>query len=422
MEAKYTIRKQSKTKPIILLNVFDVRFPGRKFMYSTGEHIANDDWSFKSAFPKDRPAMKALRSHLKALREAVEEWGNTKLGSVTRVRGDLKKYLKNLGKDERKEHEQRMQKEIDLFKIWQRIIDETKNPKTGEAITGGTKRSKEQTLNLVTSYCIDKKATLTLQNMDMDFYHSFESYMREKSLNSNTRGKHIKEIKAIIRQAAERDYEVNQAYQKKAFKVIKKDVDTTYLSEDEIKKLLTVKLTPAKEAIRDIFAMACFVGVRHSDWHQIRKANIVKAGFLKVKQKKTGDAIHIPVHPVVRIVLNKYNGEPPRVISNQKFNDAIKEICKEGLKDENEKPLMVTIDGKSVEKWKEISTHTARRSFATNAYLSRSMSVYSIMACTGHKTEASFLKYLKLSGLDKAQDIADSKFFKDKGWTNLKVA
>ena len=49
------------------------------------------------------------------------------------------------------------------------------------------------------------------------------------------------------------------------------------------------------------------------------------------------------------------------------------------------------IDNDEVDKWQEISTHTARRSFAMNAYLSRSMDAYQIVKCTGHKTETSFL-------------------------------
>jgi integrase len=76
----------------------------------------------------------------------------------------------------------------------------------------------------------------------------------------------------------------------------------------------------------------------------------------------------------------------------------------------------VMINGRQVEKWTEITTHTARRSFATNAYLSGSLDVYQIMRCTGHKTEASFLLYLKLDGKDYALKAAESKFFRNESW------
>lgn len=420
MEAKFSLRKQSTAKAaksIITLQVFDARFPGRKFFYSTGVHIRPDEWKKSQKAGQENDP---VNIHLENLAEAVKAWGKTKTGSTTLLRADLRKHLDNVGKDERKEQEQQLQKEVDLFKIWRQIIDTTKGT-NGEKISDNTRLSKNQTLNLVTRYCLEKGLKLSFENIDMEFYHAFDSYMDSQGLSPNSKGKHVKEIKSILREAQDRDIKVNNSFQKKSFKVIRKDTDNTYLTEDELKRMLQLKLNPAKTALRDIFVMACFVGVRHSDWHQIRKANIITEkgrDYLKIKQKKTTGSITVPVHPIVRILLNKYDGNPPRVISNQKFNEGLKEICKH----EDLKLGSVILNGKSVDKADKISTHSARRSFATNAYLSKSMQVHSIMDCTGHKTEASFLKYLKLSGLDKAQDIAESKFFNDAGWTNLKVA
>jgi integrase len=429
MEAKFYLRKQGKkSDPVIILQVFDARFkPDRKFWYTTGHHINKADWKYDdnkkktSGRPKPKEEQLHIIDYLDKLTQSVNDWGKSKIGSTSLVKQHLTECLDNLLKDDRKEQELKLQHEVDLFKIWLDIINTSTNPKTKKPITSNTRRSKQQTLNLVTRYCIDKGIKLTLENLDMKFYNAFNDYMKSQGLKFNSRGKHFKEIKAILREAHDRDYTVNQAYMKKSFKAFKEDTDSTYLNESEIKKLLALQLSPAKQAIRDLFVMACFVGVRHSDWQQINESNIVKENrreFLKIRQTKTIESIHIPVHPVVRMLLNKYNGNPPRIISNQKFNKALKEICKS----DDLKLGEVTINGKSIDKWTEISTHTARRSFATNAYLSKSMSVYSIMQCTGHKSEQSFLKYLKLSGLDKATDIAESKFFNDEGWTNLKVA
>jgi len=51
-----------------------------------------------------------------------------------------------------------------------------------------------------------------------------------------------------------------------------------------------------------------------------------------------------------------------------------------------------------------------RRSFCTNAYLSK-MDSLDIMALSGHKTEANFLKYIKVTGKERAKRIAEHKFF-----------
>jgi len=123
--------------------------------------------------------------------------------------------------------------------------------------------------------------------------------------------------------------------------------------------------------------------------------------ILKISQQKGKKVVHLPVHPIVNSILNKYGDYIPKVITNQKFNLFLKTIG------EKAKLGRITIKGNIVEKSEQITTHTARRSFATNAYLSRSMQVYEIMNCTGRKSESSFLKYLKPNGMDYAKLAAE---------------
>ena len=61
-------------------------------------------------------------------------------------------------------------------------------------------------------------------------------------------------------------------------------------------------------------------------------------------------------------------------------------------------------------KYEMIKTHTARRSFCTNAYLTK-MDTLDIMALSGHKTETDFLKYIKVTGKERAKRIAEHKIF-----------
>lgn len=67
---------------------------------------------------------------------------------------------------------------------------------------------------------------------------------------------------------------------------------------------------------------------------------------------------------------------------------------------------------KQVEKWQLISSHTARRSAATNLYLTGRMKTYEIMALTGHTTEKNFFKYIKVTKDDIARTISNDMFFK----------
>ena len=62
-------------------------------------------------------------------------------------------------------------------------------------------------------------------------------------------------------------------------------------------------------------------------------------------------------------------------------------------------------------KWGLIGTHTARRTFATNAILEGSMPKMTIMIMTGHKSEKTFDGYVRVDSLTSALQYADTPFF-----------
>lgn len=64
------------------------------------------------------------------------------------------------------------------------------------------------------------------------------------------------------------------------------------------------------------------------------------------------------------------------------------------------------------QKWQLISSHTARRSAATNMYLTGRFNTYEIMALTGHTTEKSFFRYIKVSNEDISKNLSGDNFFK----------
>lgn len=121
----------------------------------------------------------------------------------------------------------------------------------------------------------------------------------------------------------------------------------------------------------------------------------------------------IPLHPIVVEVLQKYQGNIPNSISNQKMNLYVKEIAEAA---EINQPIVrsITRGNKREEtiqyKHQMISSHTARRSFATNAYLG-GVPTISIMKITGHRTEKAFMKYIKISQQENADKLAAHSFF-----------
>ena len=140
---------------------------------------------------------------------------------------------------------------------------------------------------------------------------------------------------------------------------------------------------PEKRRVRDIFVLNCFTGLRHSDWSKVSFENIHN-GNLYVRTQKTDEPVILPVKPLVLEILNKYNNNLG-VISLQKTNEAIRFI--------GQLAYSKKIKSININKWLEIRTHTARRSFATNAYLA-GIPIRDIMQITGHRKTESFLKYI----------------------------
>lgn len=75
----------------------------------------------------------------------------------------------------------------------------------------------------------------------------------------------------------------------------------------------------------------------------------------------------------------------------------------------------------NLELWECISSHTARRSFATNLY-NEGFPILDIMAITGHKTQKAFLGYIKFTDDDSAKKLSAHQKRKDWSKILLKVA
>jgi hypothetical protein len=121
----------------------------------------------------------------------------------------------------------------------------------------------------------------------------------------------------------------------------------------------------------------------------------------------------IPIGSVVSRLIDKYEGHFP-LISNDKMNEYLKELGQLAGFTYYFVEIIYTKGGKRerevLQKWELLTVHTARRSFATNAYLG-SVPTISIMKITGHRTEKNFLQYIKISQEDNANKLINHPFF-----------
>jgi len=282
------------------------------------------------------------------------------------------------------------------------------NPKSGRPVCYKMQREYEVTFRYLKEYAEKIKKQIDFKDIDLRFYEGFTQFLQDKKMAVNTIGKKVQTLKIFLNAAREEGINPYDNYKSKRFRAVTEDAETIALDEKELTKLYELDLSgqPARDRVRDLFLVGCWTGCRFSDISQIIPDNIT-GGFIRIKQHKTGKEVVIPLHPVVRSVLNKYGGKLPPIISNQKFNVILKAIAKDAEINDNVHKA-ITKGGikasKAYKKYQLVTTHCARRSFATNLYLAN-FPTLSIMAITGHKTEKAFLRYIKVTPDEHAKKL-----------------
>lgn len=280
------------------------------------------------------------------------------------------------------------------------------------AVSKGTITKYKTTLKKLQEYEERFKTKIKFTDLDLIFYEKYVNFLsKEQRINLGTIGNYIGTIKTIARDAKLKDLPVHKHIEHPNFFVPKVTSDDIYLKEEEIDIIFNYDFKGVErlENARDLFIIGLRTGLRVSDFLKLKLDNIVD-GYIEIESKKTDYFTTIPLHPQVMSILNKRGGQFPRMISDQKFNLHIKELCKvvgfteltEGSKMNNKTKRK---EKGIYPKYKLVTSHICRRSFASNLY--GKLDNLTIMAITGHKTETQFLKYIKITDTEKAEKLKD---------------
>ena len=294
------------------------------------------------------------------------------------------------------------------------------SPYTKKILTAGTLRTLKNSLSILKKYKDEKKlVTIFFDDIKRPFYNDFVMYLNEKTYSKNYIGTVIQKIKTVMGYAYDEEKHTNLEYKKSYFAKMSEVVNHPYLDLKELGRIEKLEINQEEmDVSRDIFLIACNTGLRIGDLLSFIKnpklINNGKKDFIQVTQSKTSNPVVIPVNTTIGNILAKYNGSFPPYLHQNAINENLKSICKKA-KIDTLYEYTRTEGGIAIKhtnpKYKFISTHTARRSFCTNAYYS-GMPVQDIMAISGHKTEKVFYNYIKVDVLDNATRIADNPFFK----------
>lgn len=247
----------------------------------------------------------------------------------------------------------------------------------------------------------EKNIRVTFESIHYAFFQQFQNFLIDKrNLNNTTVAKQLGTIKTFLNYAKLQGITVPDGY--RDFKIKKENLEVIALTEPEFLILYHYDLKGNKklDQVRDVFCFSCATGLRYSDLAALKWENI-KTDEIKIIVKKTKQPLSIPITPYSRAILQKYEGKqfPLPVISNQKMNDYIKELCE--LAGFIEPIEIVRYRGTKREsntypKHELISVHTGRKTFATLS-LEKGMSAEEVMHCTGHLDYKSFKRYVKIT-------------------------
>ena len=261
------------------------------------------------------------------------------------------------------------------------------------------------------------KRKFKVSDVDSSFTILFNQYHELHGYNKNTINKNFKFIKTYCYYARDNGIEVNQNLKK--FSISGEDTKDIYLTLDELETIKSYSgLSEKLENVRDWLMVSCFTAQRISDFSRFGKDMIIEVKGQKLisfEQKKGKKKIVIPLLPEVEEVLKKRDGEFPRKISDQRFNEYVKELCKIiGFTEETEGSVVKNIGDDKNKKFRKVkgsypkymlvSSHIGRRSFATNLY--GKIPTPLLMSATGHTTEKQFLEYIKIAEVDSALELA----------------
>jgi len=256
--------------------------------------------------------------------------------------------------------------------------------------------------SIISKFMKYKQGEVLAGEVDYNWLLRYSKYLEEKELSVNTQINYLGTMIFTLKAAKAVGYkfpldfeELEKLKGKAGFKLTKEASESIYLNRDELKLIEQYKPKNTEERYsRAIFLISCYTGARVSDAIAMSENNFNgdEVNFTSIKTKSTS---RIPLHPMVPELLEitkkfSYTTQDATTVVNR----SIKKICfNVGIG--SEKDIMLYNRGafRKNPKWKEVSSHTARKSFATNMLLD-GYEMIQICKMMGHEDVKQTGKYI----------------------------
>ena len=161
------------------------------------------------------------------------------------------------------------------------------------------------------------------------------------------------------------------------YKVQREIPERVFLTEEELRRLINKDFSIKRlERVRDLFVFCCFIGFSYFDVKTLSPEHFEtdESGRVCIKKKrvKTGVLFRVPLLPIPKLILEKYKGEDKLLpIVDRSSTDAylkeVAELC--GIN-------------------KNISSHTARFTFATTVIITNRISLEVVSNREGYNSRS----------------------------------
>ncbi len=248
-----------------------------------------------------------------------------------------------------------------------------------------------------------KEQDLPIQCLDMEFVNDLELWLKtERKCGQNATMKYICILKMIVLFCVDNNWLEKDPFAR--FRMSKEEVIPEFLMKEEIQSISSkeIKIERLRQ-VRDVFLFCCFTGLAYVDIKKLNASEVSvgvdKELWIFTRRGKTNIPSRIPLLPMSQKILEAYKDHPQcvntgkllPVLSNQKYNAYLKELA--------------DICGIS----KNLTTHTARHTFATTITLSNGVPIESVSKMLGHKKLQTTQHYARVLDIKVSEDMQTLK-------------
>lgn len=399
---------------------------GYRFITSSGYSISKQKWDFNN-------------------QQVKRGCSNAKGETYTSINSKLKEidaYFENLEDD----FKRRKIDTVDIRKHWEEKFGKRKNKIYEKGNPGffdylkeytnaqsqqkGWSNSMHEKYQALANHIKDWNPHVTFEDFTEDGLTNFMTYLQTSvvisgklyedgtdtrifGMQNSTLKNRLSIIKGFLRWAYVKGYHTEKGFQSFKPKLKTTDSKVIFLDWDELMNVYTYPIPTSKnylERVRDVFCFCCFTSLRYSDVANLKRS-AVKENRIEVTTIKTADSLTIDLNDNAKAILKKYEGETfpydraLPVISNQRMNEYVKELGE--LCGIDEPITKVYLKGsKRIEevfpKYALLSTHTARRTFISNAIMF-GIPPQVVMGFTGHSDYKAMKPYIEIADKSKTE-------------------